>query len=167
MGDARSGILLVLCLIAAAGLGCNKRSARLSKLPPERKAAFAAPAWGPSTQGLQCRLRPTKRLWRTGETPAFKIDLRNQSKRIFSLAHEPLRPYRISVDGQWRQWPSSGPKGTKIVPLGPGAELTDLALNLPEGTARALPKGRHVIQIMFLFEGIKVVSNAVQIETVM
>ncbi len=125
---------------------------------------FTAPAWGPNSQGLQCRLRPMKRLWRAGETPAFKIDLRNESKRIFPLACAPLWPYRILIDDQWRRWPSSGPTGTKIMPFGPGAEFMDLMVNLPKETARLLTKGRHVIKIAFLFEGIEVVSNAVEIE---
>ena len=125
---------------------------------------FTAPAWGANSQGLQCRLRPMKRLWRAGETPAFKVDLRNQSQRLFPLACEPLRPYRISIDDQWRPWPSSGPTGTKMMPFGPGAEFTDLMLNLPQETARLLTRGRHVIKIGFLFEGIEVVSDVAEIE---
>jgi len=50
------------------------------------------------------------------------------------------------------------------MPFGPGAEFTDLMLNLPQETARLLTRGRHVIKIGFLFEGIEVVSDVAEIE---
>jgi hypothetical protein len=166
MLDARNGVALLLCLLAVGGLGCVGRLAESAIPAKEREVAFTTLTWGSSSQGLQCRLRPAKRLWRAAETPTFRIDLRNRSERVFALACEPLRPDRISIDGQWRRWPDSGPEGTKMLPFGSGAELVDMVLSLPRETIRLLAKGRHVIRIAFLFEGIEIVSNSVEIEIV-
>jgi hypothetical protein len=166
MLDARNGVVFLLCLLVVGGLGCGGRLAESAIPAKEREVAFTTPTWGPSSQGLQCRLRPTKRLWRVSEIATFKVDLRNRSKRIFALTCEPLRPAGVSIDGQWRRWPDSGPEGARILPFGAGAERADLVLSLPRETACLLTNGRHIIRIAFLFEGIKVVSNSVEIEIV-
>lgn len=166
MLDTRNGVAFSLCLLVVGGLGCGGRLAESAVPAKEREVAFTTPTWGPSSQGLQCRLRPTKRLWRVSETATFKVDLRNRSRRVFALVCEPLRPDGVSIDGQWRRWPESGPEGAKILPLGAGAERAGLVLSLPRETVYLLANGRHIIRVAFLFEGIKVVSNSVEIEIV-
>ncbi|MBN2133538.1 MAG: hypothetical protein JW741_28820 [Sedimentisphaerales bacterium] len=166
MANARNGVLLLLCLLAAGASGCQKRSARPARLSAHGNTEFAAPAWGAAAGGLQCRLRPTKRLWRAGETLAFRVDLRNEGKRVFALAVEPLQPQRIAVDRQWQQRSAADPAGRKMAPFGPGSEFADLPLALPPEAMRRLTKGRHMVQIAFVFEGIEVRSNPVEIEIV-
>lgn len=163
MADARNGVLVALCLLVV-GPGCHKRSTRPAGATSDPKNDFEAPAWSASADGLQCRLRPTKRLWRVGETPTFRVDLRNGGQRVFALAVEPLRPDRIAIDRQWYQPPRAGVTGRKMVAFGPAADFADLPLILPSQMTHLLPKGRHVVQIAFRFEGIEVRSNPVEID---
>ncbi len=77
---------------------------------------------------------------------------------------EPLRPQRVAIDRRWLYRPSADITVARVVRFGPGSEFTDLPLTLwPEAMPR-LTKGRHVVQIAFVFEGIEVKSNPVEIE---
>jgi hypothetical protein len=165
MAHARNGVAFLLCLLAAGTPGCRKESVRPARPSVEAKTEFAAPAWGAAENGLQCRLRPTKRLWRAGEAPAFRVDLRNEGRRIFALAVEPLQPQRIAIDTQWRR-SASETEGRRVAPFGPGSEFIDLPLVLPPEAMGRLTEGRHIIRIAFVFEGIEVASNPVEIEIV-
>ncbi len=82
------------------------------------------------------------------------------------MALDPLRPHRIAIDRQWHQRPTAATTARKMVPFGPGSELADLPLTLPPEAMHPLTKGRHVVQIAFIFEGIEVRSNPVEIEIV-
>jgi len=153
---------LVLALIAMASfcMGC----ARPSLIRPDKKKeepVWIKPTWGMEAEGLQCRLRPARRVWQTQETPTFKVDLRNGGKRIFAFAAcESLPVHRIIVDGRVRPWPSPPTKAGKNRPFAPGVEFTDLPLSL----SVSLSAGRHVIQVVLSFEEVEVVSNPVTIE---
>jgi hypothetical protein len=143
--------------------GC-KRSAKIPTRPPDRLVR-AAPTWGPDTEGLQCRLRPTKRLWTAGETVTFKLDIRNQGKRLFAFdASQPVRAERVSLDGRWCRQPRPETAAAKVQPLAPGAELADLMLALPRTPRLPLTPGYHAVAVAFMFEGIEVVSNSITIE---
>lgn len=163
MAKVRNASLLLLCLLAA-GLGCQRRAASPGGPPARERAEFAAPAWGIAAAGLQCRLRPTKRLWHAGETSIFRVDLRNRGPRVFALVVDPLRPDRISIDGKWQQRLAPDSTGRKIMPFGPASDFTDLPCTLPPQTASLLTQGRHTVRIAFVFEGIEVTSNPVEIE---
>jgi hypothetical protein len=123
------------------------------------------PTWGPEAEGLQCRLRATKRLWRPTEAPTFKLELRNRGERMFAVATVDSNPsYRVIVDG--RQYRVSLPPATetRIKPLAPGTEFSNLIISLPREVHTSLAPGPHTVQIAFVFEGVEVVSNPVGIE---
>lgn len=158
-----NSVSVILALLVFWCPGC-KRSAKLPAWPPDRLVR-AAPTWGPEAEGLQCRLRPTKRLWRAGETVTFKLDLRNRGKRLFAFdASHPVHAERISLDGRWYRRPRPETAAAKVRPLAPGAELADLTLALPQRPRLPLTPGYHAIAVAFVFEGIEVVSNPVNIE---
>jgi len=158
-----NAVVVVLALLVLLSPGC-KRSARTPARRPERLVR-AAPTWGPETEGLQCRLRPAKRLWIAGETITFKLDLRNQGKRLFAFdASQPVYADRVLLDGRWYRWPRPEIAAAKIRPLAPDAEFTDLTLALPQAPWLPLTPGYHDIAVAFAFEGIEVVSHSVDIE---
>jgi hypothetical protein len=111
-------------------------------------------------------LRPAKRLWPVGERPAFRVDLRNEGQRVFALAVEPLQPQRVAIDRRWQPWSVDAATGRKMAPLSPGGEFTDLSLVLPPETLPRLTSGLHRVEVAFVFEGIEVPSNSVEIEIV-
>lgn len=161
MGNRAMAILVGLGLLALLSPGCHRRS-RTGK-PPVAPARSLSPTWGDRVEGLQCRIRPVKRLWEPGRTIVFKLDLRNAGKRVFAVS-EPVRAQRVAVDGRWYPWPR-GPEGqTKVRPLGPDAELANLSLKVPPTRHLSLTPGRHTIQIVMEFEGIEVASGPVGIE---
>jgi hypothetical protein len=129
------------------------------------RLAPSRPTWGPAAEGLQCRLRPAKRVWSADERPTFKIDLRNRGARIFAFVRSsPLPLHAVSVDGRWYRRPDLRATEGTVWPLAPGVEFTDLAISLPNDMHVPLASGHHLVQVAFLFEGVEVVSNLVAIE---
>jgi hypothetical protein len=123
--------------------------------------------WGPAAEGLQCRLRPVKRICAAGESPTFKIDLCNRGGRVFAfLGGEHAPVHQFSIDGRGRRWPARPPTDGKAQALGPGVEVLDLPVTLPADAQSLLTPGRHIIQFAFSFEGVEVVSNPVEIEII-
>lgn len=156
-------ILAVLALPAFLCPGCH----RSAKTPTRQSTPHVrvAPTWGPEIGGLQCRLRPTKRLWSIDASPAFKLDLRNRGKRLFAFdTAEPVRADRVWLDGRWYRWPHGQSAAAKVRPFAPDTELTDLALILPRAPWLPLTPGFHDIAVAFVFEGVEVISNRVGIE---
>jgi len=112
-------------------------------------------------------LRPVRRVCPGGESPTFKVDLRNRGGRIFAfLCGEQVPLHGFAVDGQWRRRPSPAPVVGKIRALGPGVEILDVTVALPDEARTLLTPGRHVVQLAFSFEGVEVPSNPVEIEIV-
>jgi hypothetical protein len=104
-------------------------------------------------------------VWRSGETPVFKADLRNQGKRTFAFLNSERVPLsRISVDDRWYPYPASGAVQGPVWPLAPGVEFTNLPVSLPTDMQRSLTPGPHIIRVAFSFEGVEAVSNLVGIE---
>lgn len=156
-------VVLVLVLGFLLCPGCSRQT----RAPARRvdRLVWTAPDWGSQTQGLQCRLRPTKRLWQSGETPTFRLDLRNQSSRPFAFdVCEPIWPDRVAVEGRWYHRRRDEIRPAKVHLLAPGVELPDLELVLPATMALPLGPGRHMIQIALDFEDLTVLSNQVGIE---
>jgi hypothetical protein len=151
-------------------MGCARHASRASvaqRAKPIRRAAPTQVEWGPEAAGLQCRLRPVKRVFPAGESPAFKVDLRNRGGRVFAFVKTDQAPLEeFAIDGRWRPWPDRPPTDGKIVAFGPGVEFPDLPLTLPANAQSDLVSGPHVVQVAFSFEGIEVVSNPVEIEIV-
>lgn len=163
MVDVGNRVVLVLVLGVLLCPGCSHQT----RTPARRvdRLVWTAPDWGSQTQGLQCRLRPTRRLWQSAETPTFRLDLRNQSRRSFTVdVCEPIRPDRVAVDGRWYHRRRDEIRPAKVHLLAPGVELSDLALVLPATMALPLGPGRHTIQIALDFEDLTVLSNPVGIE---
>jgi len=154
-------LTLILLPLLAAGCAQDVQTPLVRPQPPAQNA----PTWGPEVEGLQCRLRPTKRLWNPQETVTFKLDLRNQGTRLFAFdAHEPLRANRLALNGRWYRWPQPEGAPASVRPFAPGTELADLTLTLPRHARLPLNPGRHEVRVAFLFEGIEVRSNPVRIE---
>lgn len=156
-------ILVVLVLPTLWSLGCRQST----EMQPRQSAprVRVAPTWGPEVEGLQCRLRPAKRLWSVDARVAFKLDLRNQGKRLFAFdAYEPVRADRIWLDGQWYRWPDNQTATAKVRPFAPDTELADLNLILPQAAWLPLTPGYHDVAVAFVFEGLEVVSNSVSVE---
>ena len=168
MYDARYAVLLVIGVFASLWTGCRRPT--LAPLTPRARparteAAWTKPSWGPETEGLQCRLRPTKRLWPPNEVPSFKVDLRHHGKRIFALAASGALPLdRVVVDDREYPAPSRPLVERRLSPLAPGMELTNQPISLPRSVYASLAAGPHTVQIVFAFEDVEVVSNRVAIE---
>ncbi|MGE5296069.1 MAG: hypothetical protein ACM3VT_14695 [Solirubrobacterales bacterium] len=157
----------VMLAIAATSVGCATRHATTAVVKkPIQRIAPTEVTWGPTAEGLQCRLRPIKRLIGDGEAPTFRVDLRNEGGRVFTFLPDPRTPlHQFAVDGRWYPWPHR-PADGKTLALGPGVEIPDMAVTLPADTPSLLVPGWHSVQVAFSFEGVEVVSNAVDIEIV-
>jgi hypothetical protein len=163
MNKVGNAALWALSWVALFGAGCGRHveTPLTRPQPPVR----TGPAWGPEAEGLQCRLRPTKRLWNQGETLTFRLDLRNQGTRLFTFdAQEPIRADRIAVNGRWLRWPRPDTATAKLRPFAPGTEFRDLTLTVPPAMRLPLDPGRHDIRVAFVFEGLEVHSHPVAIE---
>ena len=156
-------VLVFLTPLIMPGLGC-KKSHEIPIARPERLVRTAS-TWGPQVEGLQCRLRPTKRLWPAGQDLAFKLDLRNQGKRLFAVdVASPIQPQRVALDGIWYRLPERRRASAKVRPLLPSDEWADLALVVPGVGSLPLTSGYHSLAVGLVLEGIDVTSNAVTIE---
>lgn len=159
--------ILIALTVAVAGAGCARHETVTRR---QARALMPTPAevrWGPAAEGIQCRLKPVKRACPAGESPAFNIDLCNRGDRVFAFLHGEQAPvYRFAIDGRWRRWPEPAPADGRTLALGPGVEVLDLPAALPADARPLLTNGRHVVQFAFSFEGIEVISNAVEIEIV-
>jgi len=163
MAALKSGIPVVLSIVLLSVAGCNRHET--VRRQPSARLAPAEPTWGPQVEGLQCRLRPVRRLYPAGESPTFRIDLRNRGGRIFAFLRGEQAPLRgFAVDGQWRPGPNLAPVAGKAQAFGPGVEILDLSAALPAEARTLLTPGRHVVQVAFSFEGLEVPSNPVEIE---
>ena len=161
MSGPRDYILLASAVSALMCSGCVREPAR--RRGPSLDVAWSKPQWGPQSHGLQCRLRPAKRLWRAGQRPTFTVDLRNHGKRIFAFRSAgQISVHEFTVDGRRHRLADPPAAQFRIWPLAPGVEFLDLAVCLPEEVP--VSSGRHEVQVSFLLEGIEVVSNAAGIE---
>jgi hypothetical protein len=112
-------------------------------------------------------LRPARRAYTVGESPAFKIDLCNRGGRVFAFSRGEQAPvHEFSIDGRRRRWPDRPPTDGKIQAFGPGASVLDLPVTLPGEAQSLLAPGLHIVRFAFSFEGVEVVSNPVQIEII-
>lgn len=165
MALLRFGIVVALGIIVVSIAGCSRHTTAVRR--QVGRLAPADPTWGPQAEGLQCRLRPVKRSWPAGESPTFRIDLRNHGVRMFAfLSDEQIPVHGFAIDGRWRRWPNPAPVEGRTRALSPGVEILDLPAALPAETRGLLAPGRHVIQLAFSFEGVEVLSNRVEIEIV-
>jgi hypothetical protein len=86
--------------------------------------------WGPAVDGIQCRLRPDKLVWKAGEVPTFKVDVRNQGtqqKLTITLAQA---LHHLEVDGTLYHWVADG--AGLLKPLLPGQRYDDIPFTLTD-----------------------------------
>jgi hypothetical protein len=159
----KNSLLIILLSVSLTGQGCKAPSAKPNVLQTD--TAWREPTWGEAAEGLQCRLRPDRRIWRLGEKPSFKADMRNRGRRIFAfLPFHQLQLCRIQFDDKRYQWPSPFMIDSPVWPLAPGSQFNDIAITLHEQFKINLSAGRHIVRAVFSLEGIEVVSNPVGIE---
>jgi len=155
------GITLLLAFLT--GQSC--KTPLWEAMPSQDRYAWAEPTWGEVDEGLQCRLRPDKRVWQTGETPTFKIDIKNNGRRMFAFPPSHIQQIcRIQFDGKWYHWPNPIMIDGSLWPLAPGVQFDDIPIALHEQFGIKITPGRHIIHVAFSLEGVQVVSNSVSIK---
>ena len=151
--------------LAAAGLALLAAGHGCKSLPHADASAWGEPRWGPSVEGLQCRLRAERRTWRANETPAFNFDLRNSGKRTFAFwPAQKLELAEIEFDGRRHRWPSDVMTDSPVWPLAPGAQYNAVTIELDRRFKIEMEPGKHIVRIAYCLEGVRVVSNPVGIE---
>jgi len=138
-----------------------------------RQAAPGTQPWGGPVEGVQVHLRADKEVWRAGEIPTFKAEIRNQGSRELSVIRAQVG-CKLQFDGKWYEHHEIGAKSS---PLGPGRHYTDILISLydrwrdPKTDAPLdLRPGKHNIRIKFILRptdgGHRVIpmSNPVEIE---
>ncbi|MFC1676130.1 LamG-like jellyroll fold domain-containing protein [Planctomycetota bacterium] len=109
-------------------------------------------SWGEAVEGIQIRLLADSTIWKFGQTPTFKCDVRNNGPHKWKL---PLsqREYLLEVDGHNFTYPGKAKKWKLIKS---GEKLSDLAIRADAGWVRggmfpdyylALRPGKHTIRL--------------------
>ena len=165
MEGIKDPVALTLTAMVLFCTGCSRP--KLVPTRKEEKPAWVKPTWGAQAEGVQCRARPARRVWKAQEALVFKVDLRNDGKRIFTfISSEPLPVRRVIVDGRAYPLPSQPVRAGTTRPFGPGDGFTELPLSLPPNVSASLSTGHHLVEIVLSFEDVEVVSGPVSIEIV-
>ena len=163
MKTQRNVCVITTLLVLLAGQGCKTPWAEL--ITSRDSYAWAEPTWGEADEGLQCRLRPDKRIWHTGETLTFKIDIKNHGQRMFAFPSSQVQQIcKIQFDGKWYRWPSPVTIDGSIWPLASGVQFEDIPIALHKQFGIKITPGRHVVRVALVLEGVQVVSNPVGIK---
>lgn len=111
------------------GVGPDPRGDQRIKtaLTALHKLKNAEAAWGDPVDGVSVRLRADKIGWAINETPALKLDVRNQGQQEFSIAQS-QESGRLQVDGVWYGW--TGGFDLKGSTFPPGREYDDILVTL-------------------------------------
>ena len=137
--------------------------------------------WGPASEGIQARLRAEKNLWKRGEIPTLKFDMRNRSKReLCAFRHEAM--YELEFDGHWYKWVGNLSLQNSWFPT--GRQYHDIPVILGEHwqskTGKKPPPltvGEHTVRVAFVSRPptpkgpnvpppVRCVSNSVEIKIV-
>ena len=118
---------------------------------PTEKATEAERPWGEAVEGVQVSLRPDKSVWKFGETPTFKAQVRNRGE-LELLIGRAGGCFAVEFDGRWYGW-----RFDLLIThsrFGPGQEY-EIAISLDEnwvlGRERlALTPGKHTIRVAAL-----------------
>ena len=142
----------------------------------DRKESPAKPdpkaPWSEAVEGLQCRLRANKAVWKADEVPTFRLDVRNQGKRDLEI-HMAQAACKLEFDGAWCDWqaPVSIPCGTW--PAGRPYDDFEVRVTLEAPWASGnkpidLKPGKHKVRVAYVTldrkQPVRVVSNAVEIQ---
>jgi hypothetical protein len=127
---------------------------------------FAAPAaetnqvgWGEAVEGVQVRLRADKKVWKEGEMPTFKADVRNVGTWEMLVWQTCLLHCEIELDGEWYRLGVVSRQGASVKSSAfpPGRQYSDIPINFG-GTSWITTKGdrtqplrfrpgRHVVRV--------------------
>jgi len=134
--------------------------------------------WGPPARGVQCRLRADKKVWKHGEVPTFRVDIRNRGELEQLGAWVDGRSFWVYLDGELYVTLFEGKVQPEYSLFGPGREHKDIRVSFDgryymRGGARQPLKpthGPHVVHVSFVahhrgwMKGLSVTSNPVAIE---
>lgn len=163
MKAQRNVWIITALVVFITGQGCKTPWAEL--ITSRDSYAWAEPTWGEADEGLQCRLRPDKRVWQAGETPTFKMDIRNQGQRMFAFPPSHIQQIcRIQFDGRWYYWPVPVMIDSAVWPLASAVQFDDIPIALDVQFGIKITAGRHVVRVALALEGVQVVSNPVGIK---
>ena len=169
-----------VCRSATSAEGASIRAVsnlvEIEILPP---SDAGEPPWGEAVEGVQVRLRADKEVWKAGEVPTFKADLKNLGQRDLSVALA-QELCDVQFDGNWYIW--VGEVDVKSSVFGPGREYNDIPISLDEHWQSMeiagirlpldLEPGRRTVRVAFICQpagsdtgkDVRAVSNPVEIK---
>jgi hypothetical protein len=113
----------------------------------------AEPPWGEAAEGVQARLRADKTVWKAGEVPAFKADVRNTGNRQLALARA-QEVCELELDGVEFSWAGEVSVISGVFP--PGAKFDGIEISLGQfwaskkgGLPLKLTVGKHRLRVTF------------------
>ncbi|MBN2139345.1 MAG: hypothetical protein JW720_16195 [Sedimentisphaerales bacterium] len=156
MTAANKCLMVGLLAVLSAAPGCSRSLSGLSSSD-----------WGPSAEGLQCRLAVERQTWRADETLSFSFDLRNRGRRTFAFwPRQKVELAEIEFDGKWYRWPRDVKTEGQVWKLGPGSQYYAVTIELDRQFGIDIRPGRHTVRLAYVLEGVRVVSNPVAIRIV-
>jgi len=109
--------------------------------------------WGEAVEGVQARLRADKTVWKAGEVPAFKADVRNIGNRQLGLAPA-QQVCELELDGVEFSWAGEVSVISGVFP--PGAKFDGIEISLGQfwaskkgGLPLKLTVGKHRLRVTF------------------
>ena len=95
--------------------------------------------WSEAVEGVQIRLRATRKNWRADKIPALHWDVRNAGARQYLETLANRSGVQLEVDGAWYVWPVFL-WGGRVATLGVGRSLDDQLVALSPMWSKAKPE---------------------------
>ena len=95
--------------------------------------------WGQPSDGVQCRLKPLKSVWRTDDVPTLSLDIRNQGNETIDFCRIAEAHCEIDISGRWYGLAEPLILDAPVWELKPGMELND-AIEVRLTESWALPR---------------------------
>ncbi|MBN1973235.1 MAG: hypothetical protein JW787_06325 [Sedimentisphaerales bacterium] len=118
----------------------------------EKSEKLSNTQWGKSVEGVQVRLQADKTMWKAGEIPKLKADVRNNGTREL-LIYRTDQLCELSVDSQLYQQKEVHAKSS---PFPPGKQYDGIDITLDKrwyknggDESLQLSPGKHIIQVTF------------------
>jgi hypothetical protein len=155
--------------VTAAGIAELQKALPACRIEPQPDPKGP---WSEAVEGLQCRLRAEKGVWKAKEVPAVRFEVRNQGKRELEI-HMAAPACEVEFDGAWYKW--SGPVSILSGTWPAGRQYDDFEIRVTleplwQSGAKAikLTPGKHKIRVAYVSmdrkDPVRVVSNAVEIQ---
>ena len=157
----------------------NDPSGKTASVKPADKASAVGTLtpWGEPIQGVSARVRSDKTVWRTGQVPSFRADIKNNGQTSGRVA-QAQELCELVLDGVAYQW--TGEFDIPESSLPPGREYHDILISLvdswhskKDNAPLTLAPGKHALRVIFVVslgmvagkrESIRAASNAVEFE---